>query len=210
MVYAEGAYETEVRALIEASPTLRECVRLVGRVGHADMEMYYRAADLFVSASHHEGSGYAALEAIACGATPVLTSIGPFRAITDNGAIGALWTPREPASLATALTRAWHGGELNRDVVVEHFNRRFTWQAIAQVAMTHYRDAASRRSHAPLLTSRGVSNRWFGKRRDDAETTTPQNHQARAKVSQDLRHDRRPCRADAATSPESTTRCTQR
>ena len=57
------------------------------------MTTFYSAADLFVVGSHHEGSGYALMEACACGAVPVVTGIPTFRLLTGSGSIGALWTP---------------------------------------------------------------------------------------------------------------------
>src|SRR3546814_7612096 len=62
-----------------------------------------RAADLFVSGSHAEGCGYSLLEALACGATPVVTDIPAFRALTGDGAIGRLWPPGDAVRLAEAL-----------------------------------------------------------------------------------------------------------
>ena len=39
----------------------------------------------------------------ACGATPVVTDIPPFRALTGEGAIGRLWPPGDARRLAEAL-----------------------------------------------------------------------------------------------------------
>ncbi|MBV8836083.1 MAG: glycosyltransferase family 4 protein, partial [Alphaproteobacteria bacterium] len=58
----------QVKARIEASPILAERVHLIGRVAHERVERLCRAADIFILASHHEGSGYALIEALACGA----------------------------------------------------------------------------------------------------------------------------------------------
>ena len=78
---------------MSASPALARRVRLVGYVPQEKLPAYYSAADIFVLGSHHEGSGYALIEACACGAVPVVTRIPPFRAITGDGARGALWPP---------------------------------------------------------------------------------------------------------------------
>ena len=60
----------------------------LGRLPHERLAAYYSAADIFVSGSHREGSGYALIEAMACGAIPCVTDIPSFRAIT--GGCGAL------------------------------------------------------------------------------------------------------------------------
>jgi glycosyltransferase involved in cell wall biosynthesis len=59
MIYREGHLDAEVRRRISRSPLLGERVVLVGPVPHDEMWRYYRASDVFVSGSHHEGSGYA-------------------------------------------------------------------------------------------------------------------------------------------------------
>ena len=48
------------------------------------MPNYYGAADVFVSGSHSEGSGYALIEAMSAGVVPVVTDIPSFRAIAGD------------------------------------------------------------------------------------------------------------------------------
>ncbi len=74
---------------------------LVGRVDRADLPNYYAAADVFVSGSHYEGSGYALIEAMSAGVVPVVTDIPSFRAIA--GDTGARWTPGDAADFARVL-----------------------------------------------------------------------------------------------------------
>ena len=92
-----------MRERVQRSPALRDRVRLVGAVPHDRMAPFYSAADLFVVGSHHEGSGYALMEACACGAVPVVTDIPTFRLLTAGGSVGALWTPGDAAGCARAL-----------------------------------------------------------------------------------------------------------
>ena len=103
MVFGSDELLPHVQRELSASPALGRRVRLVGYVPPARLPAYYSAADIFVLGSHHEGSGYALIEACACGAVPVVTSIPAFRAITGNGARGALWPPGDDAGLAHAL-----------------------------------------------------------------------------------------------------------
>ena len=105
------------------------------------------AADVFVLGSHREGSGYAAIEAMAGGAIPVLTDIPSFRALTGNGRIGALWTPGEPQSLADALASVMARPlAREREAVRTRFQTTFTWRAIGARAVELYREALERRS----------------------------------------------------------------
>src|SRR3546814_18904766 len=74
----------EVQDLSRARPKLAGRVHLLGKVPQAHVEALMRAADLFVSGSRAEGCGYSLLEALACGATPVVTDIPAFRALTGD------------------------------------------------------------------------------------------------------------------------------
>lgn len=104
--FTEHPLLSDVRAAIADDARLRERVTLVGKVEHAELEHYYRAADLLLSCSHKEGSGYALIEAIGCGLQPVCSNIPSFRKITGSGTVGALVQPGDAAGFASAILRA--------------------------------------------------------------------------------------------------------
>lgn len=149
MIFADGALLSDVQARIQASPVLAPRVRLVGGVPHADLAAWYSAADLFVLGSHREGSGYAAIEACACGAVPVLTDIPSFRMLTGGEAVGALWRPGERAALAGALVRLAHANLASeRTRVIEHFAESLSWRAVGDRAVDVYRRVIEARRRA--------------------------------------------------------------
>lgn len=80
----------EIEALLASDAALAARVRLLGHIRHAEMETLYRACDGFVSASRREGSGYALIEALACGCRAIVTDIPSFRALLADGAAGVL------------------------------------------------------------------------------------------------------------------------
>jgi glycosyltransferase involved in cell wall biosynthesis len=121
----------EVRAGIADDVRLAGRVQLLGEVPHARIETLLRAADLFVSGSHAEGSGYAALEAMACGVTPVLTDIPAFRALTANGRIGHLWPLGDAARLADALVAATTT-RASPERVRAHFDATLSFEAVGR------------------------------------------------------------------------------
>ena len=104
--FAAAPLRREVERRVAADPQLRARVHLLGIVAHKRIELLMRAADLYVSASHREGSGYALLEALACALPPVVSDIPSFRALTGRGRIGDLWPPGDAAALARALVAA--------------------------------------------------------------------------------------------------------
>jgi glycosyltransferase involved in cell wall biosynthesis len=147
MIFGKDEMLAAVRARVEASALLQPRVCLIGSVPHDDLPFFYSAADLFVVGSHHEGSGYSLIEACACGATPVVTDIPSFRAITGRGAVGALWTPGDAAGFAHALEHiAGRDLEAQRLDVVRHFERTLNWEIVGRRAMDIYRDLVAARS----------------------------------------------------------------
>lgn len=146
MVFGSDELLPEVRAKLSASPALHRRVRLVGYVPPEQLPAYYSAADIFVLGSHHEGSGYALIEACACGAVPVVTGIPAFRVITRDGALGALWPPDDKVGLAHALLET-----MKRDLVplrtsvAHHFTRELSWAAVGRRALDVYAEVRARR-----------------------------------------------------------------
>jgi glycosyltransferase involved in cell wall biosynthesis len=131
MLSGGGHLRHAVYDRIRESASLRTRVTVIDAVRHADMPLYYSCADILVSGSHHEGSGYAVLEAMACGATPCVTDIAAFRKLADG--CGALWRAGDPHACAVALTRAIAGtSPQQRDRVVAHFREQLSWPVIAR------------------------------------------------------------------------------
>ena len=102
--FATAPLLADVQSAIAQDVRLRGRVELLGVRPHDQIEHFMRAADVFVSGSHREGSGYSLIEALACGLPAVVTDIPPFRALLGDGAAGALWRGGDPHSLCAALT----------------------------------------------------------------------------------------------------------
>ena len=119
----------EVTARIAASPLLAERVHLLGRMPHAEIEPLLNAADAFLLGSHREGSGYALIEALACGATPIVSDIAPFRAIA--GPVGALVPVGDAAGFARALVDLAHEDRsaLRREAIA-HFRQALSFDRV--------------------------------------------------------------------------------
>jgi len=129
--YGNAPLLDEVRSMIGLDPALASRVHLLGPVSHDHVQLLLRAADIFVSASRAESCGYAALEAMACGATPVLTDIPAFRTLTANGRLGALWKPGDAGGLADAIV-AMTGHGPSREQVRSHFDEELSFAALGR------------------------------------------------------------------------------
>src|SRR5262249_24884144 len=130
MVYGEDDLLPVVRERVHASPLLRGRVTLVGRVRREVMPAFYSAADIFVLGSHNEGSGYALIEACACGLLPVVSDIPTYRVITAAGSFGALWPAGDADAFARALVRVARANDPSaRQRVMQHFDHALSWRA---------------------------------------------------------------------------------
>jgi glycosyltransferase involved in cell wall biosynthesis len=131
----------EVRARVAQDPVLRERVHLMGRAPHAQIEQAMRAADLFVSGSHREGSGYALLEAFACALPAVVSDIPSFRAFTAQGTVGALWQRGDAGALSRALLRmAREPRPALRRATRAYFERELSFAALGGKLRATYLD----------------------------------------------------------------------
>jgi glycosyltransferase involved in cell wall biosynthesis len=128
-VYGDAPLLPAVQRRIERDPQLSGRVHLLGRVAHARIELLMRAADVFVSGSRRESCGYALLEAMACGVTPVVTDIPSFRALT--GDVGHLWPCGDAPRLAEALIRA-ATQRRSPEHVRAHFDDTLSFQAVGR------------------------------------------------------------------------------
>lgn len=79
-----------------------------GRVGSEDLPRYYRAADLYVSTSHSDGSSVSLLEAMACGKPALVSDIPGNREWVIPGSEGWWFPDGDAAALAQRMVAAAH------------------------------------------------------------------------------------------------------
>lgn len=146
MAYRSQVLLNQVQARLAADPELDSRVVLLGRQPHEKIGRLMSAADLLVQASWREGSGFAVIDALACGLPPVITDIPSFRYLIDDGRQGALFRCGDPDDLAEKLIGLLNRGNLGRGgPTIQWFKRRFAWPAVARRAMAAYRLARCRR-----------------------------------------------------------------
>ena len=148
MIYGDAPLENVVAQRIAGSPVLRERVTLVGAIPHDRIGAWFSAADIFISGSHHEGSGYSLIEAMACGAMPCVTSIPSFRALT--GGHGALWTVGDADACAAALVDlSARDRESERIAIERHYADTLSWEHIGERTICDYRALVEARRDRP-------------------------------------------------------------
>ena len=126
----------ELETLVERLD-LKETVRFLDALPQGELPGLLSAADVFVSAAHHEGPVTALLEAMACGLPVVAFDAGANREIVCHSELGELVPFGVPSALKTAidlaLSRTWdrvvirrHGESYHWDGRVNRLYRAFT------------------------------------------------------------------------------------
>lgn len=118
-------------------------VVFVGGIPLEETVPFYQAADVLVYPSLNETFGLPILEAMACGCPVVTSDTSSMPEIAGGAAI--LSDPREPASIAHAMTEAvGPGKDRLRDAGIQRAGQ-FTWGAMAASTLDVYREVAERR-----------------------------------------------------------------
>ncbi|MCL4559659.1 MAG: glycosyltransferase [Chloroflexi bacterium] len=106
-----GSQEGLLRSLLEAGGVIDRVI-FPGQVSQAELPAYYRAADLYVSASHSDGSSVSLLEALACGLPALVSDIPGNREWISPEEQGWLFPDGNAEALAAAILRT--AGERER------------------------------------------------------------------------------------------------
>lgn len=85
---------------------LENRVSFPGHVGYTDLPRYYRSADLYVSASHSDGSSISLLEAMACGCPTLVSDIPGNREWVTPGVQGWWFCDGDVNALGQAVVHA--------------------------------------------------------------------------------------------------------
>jgi len=130
---SDGIERERIEQLV-ADLGLAELTSFPGRIEHADLSLYYAAADVCVVPSHYEPFGLVAIEAMASRTPVVASQVGGLRYTVVPGVTGFLVPPQDEVAFATAIDRilalpAWrdHLGELGRRRV----EAMFSWTGVA-------------------------------------------------------------------------------
>ncbi len=101
----DGSLNTAVRQVFLVGNVF-ERVHFPGQVSYAELPGYYQDADLYLSASHSDGSSISLLEAFACGTPAIVSDIPGNQEWVMPGVNGWLFPDGDPQALAAAILRA--------------------------------------------------------------------------------------------------------
>ncbi len=107
LLLLSGGSQADVLRGILAQHNLLERVHFAGQIGQQALPEYYHAADLYVSASHSDGSSVSLMEALACGLPALASDIpGNREWLADNPA-GWLFADGDAQAVADGILTAY-------------------------------------------------------------------------------------------------------
>lgn len=98
----DGSLKAILQEKIKNSPISRQ-VQFAGRISQEDLPGYYNEADVYISASHVDGSSLSLMEAMSCGAVPLVSNIPSNREWVEDGVSGYLFEDGDDVQLAARL-----------------------------------------------------------------------------------------------------------
>jgi glycosyltransferase involved in cell wall biosynthesis len=107
LLLLSGGSQAEVLRGILAQHNLLDRVHFAGQIDQQELPAYYQAADLYVSASHSDGSSVSLMEALACGLPSLVSDIpGNREWLADNPA-GWLFPDGDVQAIAAGILQAY-------------------------------------------------------------------------------------------------------
>ena len=139
-----GSLAGMVQRMIE-DHGLRERVYLGGQVTQSSLPDLYRAADLYVSASHSDGSSVSLMEALGSGLPVLVTGIPSNHEWITQGEQGWLFPDNDDQALANGILQAARQRERLAEMRIQSRARaeeRADWEKNFQVLLQAYQRAA--------------------------------------------------------------------
>jgi glycosyltransferase involved in cell wall biosynthesis len=98
----DGSLRAALQEKVKNSSIARQ-VQFVGRISQTDLPNYYNEADVYISASHVDGSSLSLMEAMACGTVPLVSNIPSNREWVEDGVSGYTFEDGDDVQLAARL-----------------------------------------------------------------------------------------------------------
>jgi len=108
-------------------------ILFVGFVSDKEIPIYYSMSDIFITYSYaSEGFGLTPIEAIACGAPVICSSLNVYKEVLKDNAIFV--PPRSPKLLAKEIVNLLKNESQRRSLITkaQNFVKRYTWNSVGK------------------------------------------------------------------------------
>ena len=126
------------------------CVQFLGRVPHEEMPNLLTQADIYVSTSLYDGTSVSLLEAMACGAFPIVTDILSNQEWISDGENGFLFPLEDEVVLAKRIVEATRNDKLLSEVRVRNqklIEEKALWGTNIKKTEEIYEKSLQRKKH---------------------------------------------------------------
>jgi len=140
LLLSGGSQEAVVRGIFEEAGVMGQ-VYFTGQISQNNLPMYYHAADLYVSASHSDGSSVSLMEALACGLPSLVSDIPGNREWLGDQQAGWLFPDGDERALADGILTAYRQRaslEPVRKAARDLAEQRANWQENFKRLLTAY------------------------------------------------------------------------
>jgi glycosyltransferase involved in cell wall biosynthesis len=149
MCWVDAPLLGAVRARVAFDPVLRSRVDLLGACSATEVWRMLCESDFILQGSLVESTGFAIIEALAAGVTPIVTDIPSFRTIVGDA--GFLWSPSDVQALIGCLERA---ATIDRSAYAlkarDQFDRHLSWDAVGRQLASAYEAVLTARTVATV------------------------------------------------------------
>lgn len=135
-----GSQEGLLRGYLQEARVL-DRVHFVGQVANRDLPAIYQASDLYISASHSDGSSVSLMEALGCGRPSLLSDIPGNLEWVTYGKEGWLFPDGDIDALAAGIQKAVQAGENSlrmKKAARELAEKRADWGENFKMLLTAY------------------------------------------------------------------------
>lgn len=132
MYFQNNELENQIKAFIEAEGLSKEVI-LCGFANRSELPRIFHSAQVFVSSSLHEGSGWAVCEAMSAGCWPLLSNIPAHQFMCQHGKYGTLFEAGNSTSLLKALQNLQADDFTAKSILARTgFEQKLSFPAIAR------------------------------------------------------------------------------
>jgi len=143
LLLGSGSQGHLIRDILSNGGVLEQ-VTFAGQINNADLPRFYQMADLYISASHVDGSSVSLMEALACGLPCLVSDIPANKEWVREGENGWLFRDGDVDDLAAKITQALENRKLlpqigqNARMIAEE---RADWRKNVQKLLQAYQEA---------------------------------------------------------------------
>lgn len=160
LMLGNGSQASQLRKIFADGEVLGQ-VHFPGQVSQAELPQFFRTADLYVSASHSDGTSISLLEALASGRPALVSDIPGNRPWIETGQQGWLFPDGDSDALAQAILNALENpsalpvmGQAAREKAEDRAN----WNENFQALLKGYQLALNRAAAGSGAASRSTSS----------------------------------------------------